>query len=382
MNRDILLWKRTWEHAIIRYAVSVAVTLSVLIASHALINFVSTPLPYLLLFPAIAFSAWFCGSGPSALALILALSGLKYWFIAPTHSLRVSDARQSICLLAFFFASALVIAAGEVRRRHHEKLQRAQAQLEDRVRERTVELDLANRSLRDLSARLLQLQDDERRRFARELHDSVGQLLIGLGLNLSAVRSDIEQLKKTAKTLTDSEALVQEMSQEVRTMSYLLHPPLLDEAGLGSAIQCYVDGFAQRSKIKVDLDLPNGFGRLSNEAEIAIFRMVQECLTNIHRHSGSSTAKIRLRHPGSHVIVEVSDRGKGMSREKQAEIASKGAPGVGIRGMRERFHQLGGSVEFDSNENGTVITARLPIEEGLAVAEDSSVSDKSPTAAA
>jgi signal transduction histidine kinase len=215
--------------------------------------------------------------------------------------------------------------------------------------------------LRELSARLLQLQDDERRRIARELHDSVGQMLAALGMNLAAVGTDIERLVKVGKTVSDSAGLVQELSQEVRTISHLLHPPLLDEAGLASALRWYVEGFAQRSKIKVDLKFPPDFGRLPRESETAIFRTVQECLTNIHRHSESSTATIRIAASESHVRVEVEDRGRGIPTEKQFEMSSTGVPGVGIRGMRERLRQLGGSLDIHSNDKGTLIVAQLPV---------------------
>lgn len=266
---------------------------------------------------------------------------------------------------------------GEVCRRHNQRLRNGQTELDIRVQERTVELDTVNKNLRDLSARLLQLQDDERRRIARELHDSVGQLLAGLTMNLSAVRTDIDRLSKTATALTDSEVLVQEMSKEIRTISYLLHPPLLDEAGLSSALRWYIDGFAQRSKIKVDLDLPADFGRLSPELETSIFRIVQECLTNIHRHSGSRTAKIRLLHLDGEAHVEVEDKGKGIPIEKREEMASGGTPGVGIRGMRERIRQLGGAFEIRSNGSGTVILARLPAVENASTVEALPIPDSS-----
>jgi signal transduction histidine kinase len=271
---------------------------------------------------------------------------------------------------------------GETRHRQNEALRIAQGELESRVQERTVDLDMANRNLRELSARLLQLQDDERRRIARELHDSVGQMLAALTMNLSAVRVDVERLTKTALALADSESIVQEMSTEVRTISHLLHPPLLDEAGLLSALRWYVDGFSLRSKIKVDLDLPDDFARLPRESETAIFRVVQECLTNIHRHSGSSVARIRLRQRNQQVLVEIEDKGKGIPPEKQEEISSAGAPGVGVRGMRERLRQLGGTLEINSSDSGTVVTVWLPVADSSSPASPLEVPDTTSPAAA
>jgi signal transduction histidine kinase len=347
---------RTWK----RYAVALLVTLAALLVRLALNPFLGDYVPYVTLFPAVAFSAWYCGVGPSMLSVVLALMGARYWFIPPTHSLRIVGAPQAVGILAFLFASGVLLAMGEVRRRGEERLSAAQRELEDAVKERTAELDKTNYNLRELSARLLQLQDDERRRIARELHDSVGQMLAALGMNLAAVGTDLELLAKTANTVNDSAALVQELSQEVRTISHLLHPPLLDEAGLASALRWYVEGFTQRSKIKVDLEFPADFGRLARESETAIFRTVQECLTNIHRHSESPTATIRIAASRSHVRVEVEDRGKGIPPERQFEMASMGIPGVGIRGMRERLRQLGGSLDVHSTGEGTLIVAQLP----------------------
>ncbi len=268
---------------------------------------------------------------------------------------------RSIGMLVFLLASGVVVYMGEARRRENERMRREQCSLEERVQERTAALDSANHNLRALSARLLQLQDEERRRFARELHDSVGQSLAGLTLNLSAVRTDIERLAKTAKALSESEARVQEMSKEVRTISYLLHPPLLDEAGLASALRWYVEGFTQRSKIQVEAEFPDDFGRLSQELETAVFRVVQECLTNIHRHSGSPTAKVSIARFNGLVFVEVADRGKGIAPEKRYEMEASGTLGVGLRGMRERILQLGGRMEIDSNSPGTVVRAQVPV---------------------
>jgi two-component system NarL family sensor kinase len=154
---------------------------------------------------------------------------------------------------------------------------------------------------------------------------------------------------------------VEQISREVRTISHLLHPPLLDAAGLASALRWYVDGFSERSKVKVDLSIPAEFGRLSDEMEIAIFRMVQECLTNIHRHSGGAIAMIRVHEEDHRILVEVRDEGKGISLEKQQELNSSGRTGVGFRGMRERLRQLGGTVEIRSDGAGTAVTAILPL---------------------
>jgi len=344
-----------------RYAVALLATVVALLVRLGLNPFLGDYVPYITLFPAVAFCAWYCGLGPSILSVVVAVMGAKYWFIPPTHSLRIVGMPQVIGILIFLSVSGVLLAMGEARRRREQVLWAAQRELGEAVKERTVELDKTNLNLRELSARLMQLQDDERRRIARELHDSVGQMLAALGMNLAAVGTDIERLVKTANTVNDSAALVQELSREVRTISHLLHPPLLDEAGLASALHWYVEGFAERSKIKVDLEIPADFERLERESETAIFRTVQECLTNIHRHSESSTARIRVIVSDGHVCVEVEDRGRGIPPEKQFEMASTGTPGVGIRGMRERLRQLGGSLDIHSNGKGTLIMARLPL---------------------
>jgi two-component system NarL family sensor kinase len=233
-------------------------------------------------------------------------------------------------------------------------LRQAREQLEVRVRERTGELEVTQERLRMLSARLLRMQDDERRRIARELHDTVGQIVVALNLNLVPVE---EQLQKTNPTLaeqiTGSLALVDELSRDLRTISHLLHPPLLDEAGLQSALRWFVEGFSQRSKIEVDLQLDPALGRLPPDQETAIFRIVQECLTNIHRHSGSETAGISLARKADQVQVEICDQGKGMP------IPVPRA-GVGIQGMGERVRQLGGSLEISASHSGTRVLAIFP----------------------
>jgi signal transduction histidine kinase len=164
-----------------------------------------------------------------------------------------------------------------------------------------------------------------------------------------------------AEALQDSLELVTQASREIRTLSHLLHPPLLEEAGLPSSLRWYVEGFAQRSNIEVALDLADDVGRLPTELEITLFRIVQESLTNVHRHSGSPTASVRLRRSGPEVVVEIEDRGAGMPAGvlERVRTQSSAAPGVGIAGMRERVSQLGGSLEILPANPGTLVRARI-----------------------
>ena len=220
----------------------------------------------------------------------------------------------------------------------------------------------AEESLRALSGQLLRIRDEERRRLARELHDSAGQILAALSMNLTPLESEAGRTTpRAAQAIRESLDLVNEMSRQLRTISHLLHPPLLDEVGLSSALRAYLEGFTERSEIKVDFQCPGDFGRLSQDLETAIFRVVQECLTNIHRHSGSPVAKVLLTRSDDEVRLEVEDMGKGISPEKRKAMDSEGGPGVGIRGMRERIRLLGGTLEISSNGKGTVVVARLAV---------------------
>ena len=249
------------------------------------------------------------------------------------------------------------------RQRAEEALQPARQELEARVEQRTSELSRANDSLRDLSARLLQMRDDERRRLARELHDSAGQLLAAIRMNMALVKAEANQLSSSAtQALTENEKIVEQISREIRTMSHLLHPPLLDEAGLRSALSWFVQEFSQRSKIDVSLEISQSFTRLDAELETAIFRIVQECLTNIHRHSGSKSAAIRIAQESQRILVSVQDAGKGIPSHK-LDLHANGRGGVGFRGMAERLRYLGGHLEIHSDPNGTVVTAALPFED-------------------
>ncbi len=351
-----------------RYIFAATATLAILWACRTLNPFIGDNVTYVILLPVVTFVAWYCGLGPSILAIVVALGGAMYWLI-PANSALIPNPARSIGALAFLFASTVIVALGEARRRDNERLRNAQGELETRVQERTEELDTANQHLRMVSARLLHLQDEERRRIARELHDSIGQMLAALSMNLAGVRADIDRLTRTTSAVVDSENLVQQMSTEVRTISHLLHPPLLDEAGLPSALRWYCDGFSHRSKIDVELDCPTDFGRLPRDVETAIFRLVQECLTNIHRHSGSATATIHLQHHDEEVAVSVEDNGKGIPSQKLDEMTLPGTAGVGLTGMRERVRQLGGSLAIESDNHGTKIAARIPIPEMDTISE-------------
>ena len=240
--------------------------------------------------------------------------------------------------------------------------------LEAEVRARTIEPENRNAEvlkqselLREFSQRLLRTQDEERRHIARELHDSAGQTLTVLGMGISQI---IEKAARVAPELaTDAEQvqdLVQQLHREIRTTSYLLHPPLLDESGLFSALSWYVDGLIERSGLEISLVISEDLGRLPRDMELVVFRLVQESLTNIHRHSGSKTAYIRIGRQGDTIRVEIQDEGKGISPGRMAEIQSRGS-GVGIRGMRERLNQIHGTMTIQSSPSGTRISVTIPV---------------------
>jgi PAS domain S-box-containing protein len=246
------------------------------------------------------------------------------------------------------------------RKRAEEEVRSAQIRLEKQVEDRTRELQLAADLLSDLSARLLQTRDEEARRLSRELHDSVGQLLAALKINLYSVSSESSRLSPVARrALSENEAILGRVISEIRTISHLLHPPLLDEVGLRPALQCFVREFGERSKVAVSLELPESFAGFASEVETSIFRIVQECLTNVHRHSESKTAVIRIHQDERRILVSVHDSGKGIPGG-EAELNSKLHSGVGFRGMAERLRYLGGTLDVRSDKNGTIVTATIP----------------------
>ena len=217
-------------------------------------------------------------------------------------------------------------------------------------------------ALRTLSGQLLRTQDEERRRIARELHDSAGQVLAALSMTLTPLESENGKIPpRTAKAIKESLSLVKDLSNQLRTIAHLLHPPLLDEIGLSSALRLFLEGFGERSKIKVDFEISDDFARLPQELETAIFRIVQECLTNIHRHSGSRVAAVRVIRDSDEVRLEVRDQGKGMPSGPNNASPAHRRVGVGIQGMRERITQLGGRFEIRSGKNGTSVVASVPV---------------------
>jgi len=222
----------------------------------------------------------------------------------------------------------------------------------------------AEDSHRQLSAQLLSAQDDERRRIALELHDSTAQTLAALAMNLARMGLGAGALEpQTREVLSETMQLANRCMQEIRDFSYLLHPPTLDEYGLASALRWYAEGFARRSGIRVDLDLPDDLRRLPKEAETALFRVAQECLTNIQRHSGSPIARIRIVQEPEALFLEVADEGRGLPGPGQEMGQAASRVGLGLMGMKERMRHLGGQFEIKSDSLGCTIRVSLPLRE-------------------
>src|SRR5215475_6911118 len=219
----------------------------------------------------------------------------------------------------------------------------------------------AEEALRKLSGRLLGIQDQERRRIARELHDSLGQYLAGLKIAIEML-SNSPNSERNKALLAECSEILEKSITETRTLSHLLHPPLLDEAGFASAASWFVNGFSQRSGIPVSLELPEDMPRLSEAVEIALFRVLQESLTNVHRHSRAPSAEIKVETDAEQISIEVRDHGRGVPKHILEQIQQEGPKlGVGLAGMRERVHELGGTFEVTSGEFGTTVRATIPL---------------------
>jgi PAS domain S-box-containing protein len=271
----------------------------------------------------------------------------------------------NVIITAIKDASGNLVGFGKVTRDFTERM-KVQCALEKEVAERREaqhQLRNSEDSLRRLSLHLLRTQDEERRRIGRDLHDSLGQYLAALKIKLEWAASRVgQQQHMAAQDVAECIRLAEDCIKEVRTVSYLLYPPLLEEMGLNSAIPWYLDGFSARSGIKTIFTADASFGRLSRDAELALFRVLQESLTNVHRHSASKTAEVRLTISEETRALEIEDRGKGVSRQllEQSGEDWLGAVGVGLRGMNERIRQLGGKLEMIPKKTGTLVRATLP----------------------
>ena len=272
-------------------------------------------------------------------------------------------------VLEWFGAASDVTDRKEAEEKYRKLAETLDAEVQARTREleqRNAEVLRQSEQVRELSWRLLRTQDEERRHIARELHDSAGQTLAVLGMNLATL---VEKASQNSPELVNDAEKIQDMVQalhrDIRTASYLLHPPMLDESGLSSALSWYVHGLVERSALQIELDISQDFGRLPRDMELVVFRVVQECLTNIHRHSGSKTASICIARSADDVTVEIQDHGHGMTPARLAEIQSGGS-GVGIRGMRERLRQFNGVMKINSGSSGTNVCVTIPLSAGAA----------------
>ena len=271
--------------------------------------------------------------------------------------------------MALYFDMTARGQADASRIKAYEALQRANEELKKEVAERRqaeLRLQDSEQSLRQLSLRLLRSQDEERRRIARELHDSAGQYLAAIGMALDAARNAAQNFPALlVRKLEEASEITKVCIKEVRTVSHLLHPPLLEELGLASAVRWYVEGFSGRSGIRVQIEMPEELVRLGNDVELVLFRVLQESLTNIHRHSGSRTATIRIGVDSQYASLEVQDQGKGKSNsngKSNPNVSADGfRPGIGITGMGERVKDLAGVLTIASDESGTLVKAVIPL---------------------
>jgi signal transduction histidine kinase len=311
---------------------------------------------YALFLAAVMFSCWFGGLTPGLIVVLLSVFSLDRYF-SPQGLSRVLSRDDVIELAIFLLVGGLINYLSRARIKADHLLWESNQQLEHRIALRTVEL-------RKLSAKLLQSQDDERRRTAKLLHETVAQDLAALKMELAVAKRLGKWENPDGKAaIEQAQVLADESIREARTVSYLLHPPLLDEAGLSSALQWYVAGFKRRSGISTELDLTPEFGRLPGDIETTVFRFVQECLTNVHRHSGSSKAWVSIQATGEQLIVAVTDEGRGMPQSILENGGGSGAQfGVGLMGLLERVKQAGGDMKIQSTGQGTTVTATLPRE--------------------
>ena len=354
---------RTGKQYLRRYSLALLASAGALLLRWLLDPFIGLHNAYLTMWLALVFSAWYCGPGPAFATLTSGLAGISYWFMAPVHSFHIQSLTELYGMLGFTVLGTIIILLGESSRRGIRKREQAEEglrkmhdHLETLVRDRTL-------ALQHLSGRILTLQDEERRRIARGLHDSLGQYLSALkmDLDLMALSDD-----RRDTLLTECSDIVKQCLTETRTLSYLLHPPLLDEAGFASAARWFVQGFAERSGIQINLNFPVRIERMHSDVEVSLFRAVQEALTNIHRHSGASLVEISFAVESERIRVEIKDNGRGIPPHRLRSGMDGNAPaGVGIAGMRERVRELEGSLEIHSDARGTSFIVSIPSEKAF-----------------
>lgn len=377
-----LAQERVWE----RYVIALASGVLAILLRGLLEPVLGHAGFYVTIYLAVVFSALVCGLGPSILSAVVGTAGIVYWFVDPRNSFGIMDRRDIHGLVACALVCPALIALGEANRRKQLRLNEARDKLEQRVGERTAQLSQAmanlesemgvrkqaERELRRLSVHLMVAQDEERRRIARDLHDTAGQTLAAIKMSLANLRQAEPSVPQIERLIDDLNALTDEALQEIRTTSYLLHPPLLDEVGFTSATRWFVEGFTKRSGIQVNCDMPERADRLPEGIELALFRVLQESLTNIHRHSGATAASIKFAQNGAGIELKVSDNGRGLSKEQLARIReSDRGSGVGIAGMRERLRGLGGQLTVESNGTGVTVTVTLSDGKSLTVGSES-----------
>jgi signal transduction histidine kinase len=342
---------------------------------------------YVTVYIAVVFSALVCGLGPSILSALLATAGIVYWFVDPRHSIVIGDKRDIHALIACLLVCPVLIVLGEANRRKRLEITRARDELDQRVRDRTAELSqalaklesevkerrLAEEQLRGLSLRLMTVQDEERRHMARDLHDTAGQTLAAIKMSLALLQQNGPYPEHTLKLLDDVSVLTDEALQEIRTTSYLLHPPLLDECGFASAARWFVEGFTKRSGIQVQCEFPDQTERLPQHVELVLFRMLQEALTNVHRHAGATAACITLQRDANGIKFQVRDNGSGIPEQRLKRLReSHAGSGVGLAGMRERVRELGGEMAIQSGNSGTTISFDFSLEKASGASGTSS----------
>lgn len=357
-----------------RYALALLITAAALLLRELLNPVLGDLGPFLSIYAAVTLTSVFLGAGPASVTAVLGLLGSTHFFLARDH-FSLGSRSDLAYAIGYLVVSATIIALAERGRRALAEVEAARQNLERRVEERTRALQEALLQLREemnvrseaeearrrLATRLMKIRDEQCRHIARELHDSIGQTLAALKLTVDPLFGVAPAGTPTWERLNEVTNLIDEAIRETRTISHLLHPPLLDELGFASAASWYVTEFARRSGIEVKLELPAEQPRFAESTELALFRVLQESLTNILRHSESKNADVRLEVSGDEVTLSVRDYGKGLTRDQIDKLMKTGVSGgVGLGGMRERVRDLGGKLDLQSTGAGATVKVRVP----------------------